>query len=116
MKVATTLFNDPCWMPLPDRRIGNREPPAGRWPYRDRAANVGDYLRTIVARLEDRSRPSRIHSRFIPVTSNPLLHSSDPVWSRSEDEDLQRQARFDELDERRARARRAVRRLMYRGR
>jgi|SoiMethySBSTD1v2_1073268.scaffolds.fasta_scaffold3001823_1 hypothetical protein len=50
------------------------------------------------------------------MTSNPLLHTSDPVWSRSEDEALRRQARFDELDERRVRARRAVRRLVHLGR
>lgn len=37
------------------------------------------------------------------MTTNPLLRSSDPVWARSEDEDLQRQSRFDELGQRRAR-------------
>jgi hypothetical protein len=50
------------------------------------------------------------------MTTNPLLHSSDPVWARSEDEDLQRQARFDELDDRRARAHRTFRRLVHLGR
>jgi hypothetical protein len=50
------------------------------------------------------------------MTTNPLLHASDPVWARSTDEELQRQARFDELDDRRARAHRAFRRLVHLGR
>jgi hypothetical protein len=50
------------------------------------------------------------------MTTNPLLRSSDSVWSRSEDDDLRRQARFDELGERRARAGRAFRRLVHLGR
>jgi hypothetical protein len=50
------------------------------------------------------------------MTTNPLLHSSDPVWARSGDEDLRRQARFDQLGERRARAGRAFRRLAHLGR
>lgn len=50
------------------------------------------------------------------MTTNPLLRSSDAVWARSEDEDLQRQARFDELGQRRARTHRALRRLVHLGR